>query len=149
MGPVYDLMGKLIQEGVASQQKFSVDPRPVDKNVPANFLQKLIFNKIMYATQESYEKQLAHKEDTISFFKELTERQQKELEKAEAVSSDYLHRIDTKNQQLLEAYSEIRQLNTEMMKMVSSNADDMKGMIERFFRLTDAHTAEVKALTQK
>ena len=28
MGPVYDLMGKLIQEGVASQQKFSVDPRP-------------------------------------------------------------------------------------------------------------------------
>lgn len=98
--------------------------------------------------RESYEKQLAHKEDTISFFKELTERQQKELEKAEAVSSDYLHRIDTKNQQLLDAYAEIRKLNTEIMKMVNASADDMKGMIDRFFRLTDAHTAEIKTLTQ-
>ena len=58
MGPVFDLMQKLIDAGAISQQKFSVDPRPVDKNVPANFLQNLIFNKIMYATQGSYEKQL-------------------------------------------------------------------------------------------
>ena len=58
MKPVFDLMQQLIDAGALSQQKFSVDPRPVDKNVPANFLQKLIFNKIMYATQESYESQL-------------------------------------------------------------------------------------------
>ena len=58
MKPVFDLMQQLIDAGAVSQQKFSVDPRPVDKNVPANFLQKLIFNKIMYATQESYEEQL-------------------------------------------------------------------------------------------
>ena len=58
MGPVYDLMGKLIQEGVASQQKFSVDPRPCDPNVPKNFLQNFIFNNFMYTKQESYEKQL-------------------------------------------------------------------------------------------
>ena len=58
MGPVYDLMGKLIQEGVASQQKFSVDPRPCDPNVPKNFLQNFIFNNFMYSKQESYEKQL-------------------------------------------------------------------------------------------
>ena len=58
MKPVFDLMQQLIDAGALSQQKFSVDPRPVDKNVPANFLQKLIFNKIMYATQESYEEQL-------------------------------------------------------------------------------------------
>ena len=58
MGPVFDLMQQLIDAGAISQQKFSVDPRPVDKNVPANFLQNLIFNKIMYATQGSYEKQL-------------------------------------------------------------------------------------------
>lgn len=99
--------------------------------------------------RESYEKQLAHKEDTISFLKELTERQQKELEKSEAVASDYLHRIDEKNQQLLEAYAEIRRLHTDMLKSVNSNAEDMKSMIDRFLRLTDAHTAEVKALTQK
>ena len=58
MKPVFELMQQLIDAGAVSSQKFSVDPRPVDKNVPANFLQNLIFNKIMYATQESYEAQL-------------------------------------------------------------------------------------------
>ena len=58
MKPVFDLMQQLIDAGAISQQQFSVDPRPVDKNVPANFLQNFIFNKIMYATQESYEEQL-------------------------------------------------------------------------------------------
>ena len=58
MKPVFDLMQQLIDAGAISQQQFSVDPRPVDKKVPANFLQNFIFNKIMYATQDSYEKQL-------------------------------------------------------------------------------------------
>ena len=58
MTPVFDLMQQLIDAGAVSGQKFSVDPRPVDKNVPANFLQKLVFNRFMYSTQESYEKQL-------------------------------------------------------------------------------------------
>ncbi len=58
MTPVFDLMQQLIDAGVVSSQQFSVDPRPVDKNVPANFLQNIIFNKIMYATQDFYEGQL-------------------------------------------------------------------------------------------
>ena len=58
MKPVFDLMQQLIDAGAVSGQKFSVDPRPLDKNVPANFLQNLIFQKIMYATQEQYESQL-------------------------------------------------------------------------------------------
>ena len=58
MKPVFDLMQQLIDAGAVSQQKFSVDPRPLDKNVPANFLQKLVFNKFMYSTQASYEEQL-------------------------------------------------------------------------------------------
>ena len=58
MKPVFELMQQLIDAGAISGQKFSVDPRPLDKNVPANFLQNLIFNKIMYATQDSYEQQL-------------------------------------------------------------------------------------------
>ena len=58
MGPVFDLMQKLIDAGAVSSQQFSVDPRPLDKNVPANLLQKLVFNKFMYSTQDSYEKQL-------------------------------------------------------------------------------------------
>ena len=58
MTPVFQLMQQLIDAGAVSGQKFSVDPRPLDKNVPANFLQNFIFNKIMYATQDSYEQQL-------------------------------------------------------------------------------------------
>ena len=59
IGPVYDLMNKLIDAGALSQQKFSVDPRPLDKNVPANLLQKAIFNLAMYSKQDFYEEQLS------------------------------------------------------------------------------------------
>ena len=58
MSPVYDHMQQLIDAGVESGQTFSVDPRPVDKNVPANFLQNLVFNKFMYTKQDFYEGQL-------------------------------------------------------------------------------------------
>ncbi len=58
MSPVYDLMQQLLDAGVVSDQKFSVDPRPLDKNVPANVLQNLVFNKFMYTKQDFYEDQL-------------------------------------------------------------------------------------------
>ena len=58
MTAVYELMDQLIEAGVASGQKFTVDPRPIDKNVPANLLQKAIFNLAMYTKQEEYEEQL-------------------------------------------------------------------------------------------
>ncbi|MGN1195347.1 MAG: aconitase X [Acutalibacteraceae bacterium] len=56
--PVYELMEKLIAEGVVSGQKFSADPRPLDSNVPSNFLQNFIFKKFMYSKQDYYEDQL-------------------------------------------------------------------------------------------
>ena len=58
MTPVYALMDQLIEAGVVSGQEFSVDPRPLDRNVPANFLQNFVFNHFMYTKQEDYEKQL-------------------------------------------------------------------------------------------
>lgn len=58
LGPVYDLMDQLIRAGAVSGQKFSVDPRPLDPNVPANFLQNLVFKKFMYSKQAFYENQL-------------------------------------------------------------------------------------------
>ena len=58
LGPVYDLFNKLIEDGAISGQKFSVDPRPIDPNVPKNFIQDIIFNKIMYSKQDFYEGQL-------------------------------------------------------------------------------------------
>ncbi len=58
MSPVYDLMQKLVDAGITSGQKFSVDPRPLDDNVPANFLQNFVFKKFMYTKQNTYEEQL-------------------------------------------------------------------------------------------
>ncbi|MBE6573789.1 MAG: DUF521 domain-containing protein [Ruminococcaceae bacterium] len=58
LGPVYELMNKLIEADAASTQKFSCDPRPLDKNVPSNFLQNFIFNNFMYSRQDFYEGQL-------------------------------------------------------------------------------------------
>ncbi|MFR9283289.1 MAG: aconitase X [[Clostridium] scindens] len=58
LGPVYDLMEKLIHAGCASSQKFTADPRPMDKNVPSSFLQNIVFNHFMYSKQEYYEGQL-------------------------------------------------------------------------------------------
>ena len=55
LGPVYELMNKLIDAGTLSQQQFSVDPRPLDKNVPSNFLMNFIFNNFMYSKQDYYE----------------------------------------------------------------------------------------------
>ena len=58
MSPVYDLMQQILDADVISGQKFSVDPRPLDDNVPANFLQKFVFKNFMYTKQDFYEKQL-------------------------------------------------------------------------------------------
>ncbi len=58
MSPVYDLMDQLIEAGITSTQKFSVDPKPVDPKVPSNFAKNLVFNKFMYTKQASYDEQL-------------------------------------------------------------------------------------------
>ena len=58
LGPVYDLMEKLIDAGCTSVQKFTADPRPLDKNVPSSFIQKIVFDHFMYSKQEYYESQL-------------------------------------------------------------------------------------------
>ena len=57
LGPVYDLMDELIEQGALSGQPFSADPRPLDPAVPANPLQRLVF-KTMYSKQNDYEAQL-------------------------------------------------------------------------------------------
>ena len=58
MTPVYELMDRLIADGAVSGQKFSVDPRPLDKNVPSDPIKNLVFNKFMYTKQKSYDEQL-------------------------------------------------------------------------------------------
>ncbi len=58
MEPVYELMDTLLKENAVSKQKFTVDPRPLDPNVPSSFLQNLVFKYFMYSKQDFYEKQL-------------------------------------------------------------------------------------------
>lgn len=59
MKPVYSLMDKLIADGCVSGQRFSVDPKPLDKNVPASPIENVVFKKFMYSAQKSYDSQLA------------------------------------------------------------------------------------------
>ena len=56
--PVYSLMDQLIETGAISGQKFSADPRPLDKNVPSSLLQNIVFKHFMYSKQNFYEEQL-------------------------------------------------------------------------------------------
>ena len=58
MKPVYDLYDQLIKAGALPRQQFSADPLPLDKNVPSNLLQDIIFKGIMYSQQKRYEEQL-------------------------------------------------------------------------------------------
>ena len=58
LDPVYELMDQLIKTGAISGQKFSVDPRPMDKNIPTSLLQKIVFDFFMYNKQDFYEEQL-------------------------------------------------------------------------------------------
>lgn len=57
MKPVYELYDQLLSTGAVSKQAFSVDPRPLDKQIPSSFLQNIVF-KFMYSQQERYEEQL-------------------------------------------------------------------------------------------
>lgn len=58
LSPVFELLDKILEAGEKSSQEFSVDPRPVDPNVPAGFLDKIVFKKFMYNMQDEYEAQL-------------------------------------------------------------------------------------------
>ena len=56
--PVLDLFDQLIDAGLTDGQKFTADPRPLDKNVPSSLLDDFVFKKIMYTQQDRFEKQL-------------------------------------------------------------------------------------------
>lgn len=57
--PVYRVMDEINKAGLTVPEGFTMDPRPIDhKNVPNNFLERLVDNKILYSTQGRYEEQL-------------------------------------------------------------------------------------------
>ena len=58
LGPVLSLFDQLIDAGLTADQKFTADPRPLDKNVPSSFLEDFVFQKLMYSQQDRFEEQL-------------------------------------------------------------------------------------------
>ncbi len=58
LGPVLDVFDEIIDAGLTDGQKFTADPRPLDKNVPSNLIEDIVFKKLMYTDQERYEEQM-------------------------------------------------------------------------------------------
>lgn len=58
LGPVLDVFDEIIDAGLVDGQKFSADPRPLDKNVPSSLIEDIVFKKIMYTDQARYEEQM-------------------------------------------------------------------------------------------
>ena len=58
LGPVLDVFDEIIDAGLTDGQKFTADPRPLDKNVPSSLLDDAVFKIMMYTEQDRYEKQL-------------------------------------------------------------------------------------------
>ena len=100
----------------------------------------------MAEQRENYEKHLADREDTVRYLRDLADKRQRDLEKSEAVSRNYLDRIDVKNRQIEERDAEIRRLTTELLRISASHSEEIKGFIDRILRMSDLHAAEIKAL---
>ena len=58
LSPVLDVFDQIIDAGLTDGQKFTADPRPLDKNVPSNLLEDIVFKNIMYTYQDRYEEQM-------------------------------------------------------------------------------------------
>lgn len=106
------------------------------------------YTERMAEQRENYEKHLSEKADTIAFFRGLAEKRQHDLEKEEAQSANYLARIDTKNQQIIDRDAEIKRLNYDLLRMASTHAEETKNLIDRILRMTEEYAAEIKALNQ-
>lgn len=52
--PVYALLQKFADEGICSTQKFTVDPKPLDKNVPSNFIENIVSCTLSRITIRNY-----------------------------------------------------------------------------------------------
>ena len=58
LSPVLDVFDEIIDAGLVDGQKFTADPRPLDKNVPSSLVEDIVFKKIMYTYQDRFEEQM-------------------------------------------------------------------------------------------
>lgn len=138
-----------IQDQVSEYQKQLAEKTEECVNLSARKLERANeYAERMADQREHYEKNLSEREKSVSFLRDLAEKRQRDLEKAEAISTNYLQRIDAKNKQLEERDAEIRSLHTEILKISAAHNEEIKGLIDRILRMSEAHAAEVKAITQ-
>ena len=139
-----------IQEKVADLERQLVERTEECATLTAKKLNRANeYAERMAEQRENSEKHLAEKENTIAFLRELAAKRQHDLEKSEAVSQNYLDRIDAKNAQIAELNQEIRRLNGEILRMASSYASETKSMVDRVNKMSEAHSEDLKSLTAK
>ena len=66
------------------------------------------------------------RERSITFLRELAEKRQRDLEKEESQSKDYLARIDEKNDLLDRRREEVRQLNEKIIELQTQRVKDLE-----------------------
>ena len=139
-----------IQEEISQyEQKLSEKTEECTRLTAAKLDRAHEYTERMAEQRDYYEKHLSEKTDTILYLRQIADKRQHDLEKAEAVSKNYLDRIDVKNQQIAERDAEIRQLNIEIRQLIASHNSDSRELIDRLLRMSDLHAAEIRAITQK
>lgn len=139
-----------IQEQITAYEKQLTEKTEECANLAAKKLERANeYSERMAEQREQYEKNLANREKSVSFLRDLAEKRQRDLEKEEAQSANYLERIDAKNQQIAERDAEIRRLNAENLHMAAAHAAEIKALYDRILRMSELHAEEIKALAQK
>lgn len=139
-----------IQAGIAHYEQQLAEKNEECARLTATKLDRAHeYTERMAEQRDYYEKHLSEKTETINYLRQLAEKRQKDLEKSEAVSKNYLDRIDVKNQQIAERDAEIRQLNAEIRQMSAAHNADSRALIDRLLRLSDLHAEEIRAIKQK
>lgn len=127
-----------VQEQVASYEKQLLEKTEENAELATRKLERANeYTERMAEQRENYEKHLAEKQETIDFFRELAAKRQRDLEKSEAVSADYLARIDAKNEKLEKIEEELRLANAEIIKVYASHSAEVSSLVDRMARIAE------------
>lgn len=127
-----------VQEKLAHYEKQLLEKTEENAELVSKKLERANeYTERMAEQRENYEKHLAEKQETIVFLRELAAKRQRDLEKSEAVSADYLARIDAKNDKLEKMGEELRLANAEIIKVYASHSAEVSSLVDRMARIAE------------
>ena len=127
-----------IQDQFVSYEKQLLEKTEENAELTARKLERANeYTEHMAEQRENYEKHLAEKEETIAFLRELAGKRQRDLEKSEALCSNYLARIDAKNEKIDSLGDELRKLNNEVIKIYTSHNSEIASLVDRMARIVE------------